>query len=235
MPVERLSMRKVREVLRLKHALGMSYRAISEATGIGKTAAAEYVHRAAVIGVTWPVPAAMGDAELERGLFPVVGSMSAPPRAVIDWPAVQVELKRRGVTLLLLWQEYRAEHPGGYGYSRYCDLYCAWKKQVSATMRQTHLAGDKLFVDWAGDTIGVADPATGEVHPARIFVAILSILAAVASVVGDSGGVAAEAACSLALCSRYAVRLRWICPTCSSTCSALPLTTSSTVTRPLSV
>jgi hypothetical protein len=74
MPVERLSMRKVREVLRLKHALGMSYRAISEATGVGKTAAAEYVHRAAVIGVTWPVPEAMGDAELERGLFPVVGT-----------------------------------------------------------------------------------------------------------------------------------------------------------------
>ena len=173
MPVERLWMRKVREVLRLEHALGMSYRAISEATGIGKTAAAEYVHRAAVIGVTWPVPAAMGDAELERGLFPVVGSTSAPARAVIDWPAVQVELKRRGVTLLLLWQEYRADHPGGYGYSRYCDLYCAWKKLVSATMRQTHLAGEKLFVDWAGDTIGVADPATGEVHPARIFVAAL--------------------------------------------------------------
>ena len=141
-------MRKVREVLRLKHALGMSYRAISEATGIGKTAAAEYVHRAAVIGVTWPVPEAMSDAELELGLFPVGGSGSAASRAAIDWPAVQVELKRRGVTLLLLWQEYRAEHPGGYGYSRYCDLYCAWKKQVSATMRQTHLAGEKLFVDW---------------------------------------------------------------------------------------
>ena len=173
MPVERLSKRKEREVLRLKHALGMSYRAISEATGIGKTAAAEYVHRAAVIGVTWPVPAAMGDAELERGLFPVVGSTSAPQRAAIDWPAAQVELKRRGVTLLLLWQEYRAEHPDGYGYSRYCDLYCAWKKQVSATMRQAHLAGEKLFVDWAGDTIGVADPASGELHQAHIFVAAL--------------------------------------------------------------
>ena len=89
MPVERLSMRKVREVLRLKHALGMSYRAISEATGIGKTAAAEYVHRAAVIGVTWPVPEVMSDAELELGLFPVGGSGSAAWRAAIDWPAVR--------------------------------------------------------------------------------------------------------------------------------------------------
>ena len=166
-------MRKVREVLRLKHALGMSYRAISEATGIGKTAAAEYVHRASVVGITWPVPDTVDDVELDRRLFAVAGSTSSPSRAAIDWPKVQAELKRRGVTLLLLWQEYRAECPDGYGYSRYCDLYCDWKKQVSATMRQTHLAGEKLFVDWAGDTIGVADPATGEVHQARIFVAAM--------------------------------------------------------------
>ena len=166
-------MRKVREVLRLKHALGMSYRAISEATGIGRSAAAEYVHRAAVIGVTWPVPEALSDVELERRLFPVAGGDGIPPRAAIDWPKVQEELKRRGVTLLLLWQEYRSDHADGYGYSRYCDLYCAWKKQVSATMRQTHLAGEKLFVDWAGDTIGVVDPATGEERRARIFVAAL--------------------------------------------------------------
>ena len=123
-------MRKVREVLRLKHALGMSYRAISEATGIGRSAAAEYVHRAAVIGVTWPVPEALSDVELERRLFPVAAGDGIPPRAAIDWPKVQEELKRRGVTLLLLWQEYRSDHADGYGYSRYCDLYCAWKKQV---------------------------------------------------------------------------------------------------------
>ncbi len=164
-------MRKVREVLRLKHELGLSYRAISEATGIGKSAASSYVHRAAVIGITWLVPEAVGDADLERRLFPAPDSDSK--RAGIDWPTVQEELKGRGVTLLLLWQEYRTEHPDGYGYSRYCDLYCAWKRQVSATMRQTHPAGEKLFVDWAGDAIGVVDPATGEEHRARIFVAAL--------------------------------------------------------------
>jgi transposase len=172
MPAERLSMRKVREVLRLKHALGLSYRKISEATGAGKTQAAEYVRRALAAGITWPVPEGIDDADLERRLFPVADD-GANKRAAIDWPAMQRELKRRGVTLALLWQEYLAEHANGYSYTRFCELYGEWRKHLSATMRQTHLAGEKLFVDWAGDTIGVADPATGEVGKARIFVAAL--------------------------------------------------------------
>ena len=165
-------MRKVREVLRLKHAHGMSYRKISGATGVGKTQAAEYVHRAAVAGLSWPLPDEVGDAELDRRLFPATLD-GAGVRPAIDWPANQNELKRRGVTLALLWQEYLAEHPAGYSYTRFCELHRAWKKTVSATMRQTHLAGEKLFVDWAGDTIGVIDPATGVEHRARIFVAAL--------------------------------------------------------------
>jgi transposase len=172
MPAERLSMRKVREVLRLKHALGLSYRKISEATGAGKTQAAEYVRRALAAGITWPVPEGIDDADLERRLFPVADD-GASKRAGIDWPAMQRELKRRGVTLALLWQEYLAEHANGYSYTRFCELYGEWRKHLSATMRQTHVAGEKLFVDWAGDTIGVVDPATGEVGDARIFVAAL--------------------------------------------------------------
>ena len=172
MPAERLSMRKVREVLHLKHALGMSYRKISGATGAGKTQAAEYVRRAQAAGITWPVPEGIDDAELERRLFPVADD-SATRRPAIDWPAIQRELKRRGVTLALLWQEYLAEHANGYSYTRFCELYGEWRKHLSATMRQTHVAGEKLFVDWAGDTIGVVDPATGEVRNARIFVAAL--------------------------------------------------------------
>jgi len=163
-------MRKVREVLRLKHALGMSYRKISDATGVGKTQAAEYVRRAQVVGISWPVSDGIDDAELDRRLFPVAADGS-PARPAIDWSAAQNELKRRGVTLALLWQEYLADQPNGYSYTRFCELHTAWKKTISATMRQTHLAGEKLFVDWAGDTIGVADPVTGEVHQARIFVA----------------------------------------------------------------
>ena len=172
MPAERLSMRKVREVLRLKHVLGLSYRKISEATGAGKTQVAEYVRRAEAAGIAWPVPEGIDDVELERRLFPVLGD-GERARPAIDWPTIQTELKRRGVTLLLLWQEYLAEQPTGYSYTRFCELHKIWRQTVSATMRQTHLAGERLFVDWAGDTIGVIDPATGEEHRARIFVAAL--------------------------------------------------------------
>ncbi len=172
MAAERLSMRKVREVLRLKHALGMSYRRISAATGVGKTQAADYVHRAALSGITWPVPEGLDDAELERRLFPIA-DFGASARPAIDWSAIQCELRRRSVTLALLWQEYLAEHPNGYSYTRFCELYADWRKHVSPTMRQTHLAGEKLFVDWAGDTIAVVDPASGAERRARIFVAAL--------------------------------------------------------------
>src|SRR3981081_1230643 len=172
MPAERLSMRKVRDVLRLKHTLGMSLRQISEATGVGKTVVGEYVRRAGVIGITWPVPEAIDDAELERRLLPIPCE-TGPPRAAIDWRKIHEEMKRRSVTLVLLWQEYRAEQVDGYGYSRFCDLYGEWRKTVSATMRQTHPAGERLFVDYAGDTVPVFDQITNAERPAHIFVAAL--------------------------------------------------------------
>ena len=130
------------------------------------------MRRGEAAGIGWPVPEGIDDAELDLRLFPVLGN-SARARPAIDWPHLQNELKRRGVTLLLLWQEYLAEQPTGYSYTRFCELHKGWKATVSATMRQTHLAGERPFVDWAGDTIGVFDPATGEEHRARIFVAAL--------------------------------------------------------------
>src|SRR3977135_1687098 len=172
MPAERLSMRKVRDVLRLKHTLGMSFRQISEATGVGKTVVGEYVRRAGVIGVTWPVPEEIDDAELERRLFPPPGE-TAPPRAAVDGRKIHVEMKRPSVTLVLLWEEYRAEQADGYGYSRFCDLYGEWRKTISATMRQTHPAGERLFVDYAGDTVPALDQITNAERPAHIFVAAL--------------------------------------------------------------
>jgi transposase len=165
-------MRKVRDVLRLRHTLGMSFRQISEATGIGKTVVGEYVRRAGVIGITWPVPEEIDDAELERRLFPAPGGTTLP-RAAIDWRNVHAEMKRPSVTLVLLWQEYRAEQTDGYGYSRFCDLYGEWRRTISATMRQTHPAGEKLFVDYAGDTVPVFDQITKAERPAHIFVAAL--------------------------------------------------------------
>ena len=126
-----------------------------------------------MIGITWPVPAELDDAELERRLFTAQGFYPMPTRPMPDWNYVHAELRRRGVTLVLLWEEYRIEHPDGYGYSRFCDLYIAWRRGISATMRQTHVAGEKLFVDFAGDTVPVFDGATGEERHAHVFVAVL--------------------------------------------------------------
>ena len=173
MPAERVSMRKIRDVLRLTHAMGMSRRLVGEATGIGKTAVGEYVRRAAVAGLTWPILDEIDDAELERRLFPPADTASCAERTEPDWSYIHAELKRRGVTLALLWQEYRAEHPQGYAYSWFCERYSDWRKHITATMRQTHLAGEKLFVDWAGDSMPVFDPLTGEEHRVHIFVAAL--------------------------------------------------------------
>ena len=173
MPAERAPMRKVREVLRLKHACGASERQIALSVGISRSTVGEYLGRARVIGIAWPVPPAIGDAELERRLFPPASLDEKPERPLPAWTCVHAELKRRGVTLLLLWEEYRAGHADGYGYSRFCDLYRDWGRCVSATMRQTHVAGEKLFVDYSGDTVPVFDAATGEERRAHIFVAVL--------------------------------------------------------------
>jgi len=169
----RVSMRKIREVLRLTHELGLSVRQVREATGVGKTAVCEYVARAKVIGITWPIPPEISDAELEQRLFTPAGFHDGPTRTAPDWCKVHEELKRRGVTLMILWEEHRGECTDGHGYSRFCELYSEWRKRLSPIMRQTHVAGDKLFVDWAGDTVPIIDPMTGEVHAAHLFVAAL--------------------------------------------------------------
>ena len=173
MPAERLPMRKVREVLRQRYACGASERVIAQSLGIGRTAVGEYIRRAAVIGITWPVPGELDDPALERKLFAPAGYNPPQSKPLPDWAHVHGELRRRSVTLALLWQDYRVQHPDGYGYSRFCDLYGEWRRGVTATMRQTHVAGEKLFVDFAGDTMPVFDAITGEVRDTKIFVAVL--------------------------------------------------------------
>jgi len=166
-------MRKIREVLRLRYACGVSARVIAQSLGIGRTAVAEYIRRAAVIGITWPIPGQLDDTTLERKLFAPAGFNPPRSKPLPDWAHVHGELRRRGVTLALLWEEYRSLHPDGYGYSRFCDLYLEWRRGVTATMRQTHAAGEKLFVDFAGDTVPIFDAAIGEIRDAKIFVAAL--------------------------------------------------------------
>src|SRR3954465_11067062 len=172
MPTERLSMRRIREVLRLKHASGLSERLIARTLQISNGAVNSYLQRARVAGLAWPLPDPLDDEALERLLFPPA-CPSADQRPIPDWAHVERELRRRGVTRALLWEEYRAAHPGGFGYSWFCEQYEAWKARARPTMRQTHVAGEKVFVDFAGDTLDVFDPITGEARAVKLFVAAL--------------------------------------------------------------
>jgi len=166
-------MRQVREVLRLKFVCGHSGHQIAAMVGISRYTVAEYLRRAGVVGLTWPVPAELDDAALERKLFSPPFAAGEPARPQPDWPRVHAELRRPNVTLLLVWEEYRRGQPEGYGYSRFCELYAAWRGRLSPTMRQTHPAGERMFVDYAGQTVELIDSATGEVRRAPVFVAAL--------------------------------------------------------------
>jgi hypothetical protein len=165
-------MRKIRDVLRLS-AAGLSKRQIAASLGIGPTAAGACLRRAREAGVGWPLPDDLDDAALESRLYPVPTTTAKDWRSLPDWPAIHRELRRKGVTLQLVWEEYRAAHPAGYGRSWFCELYRAWEGRLSPTMRQTHVAGEKLFVDYAGTTIDIVDATTGEVHACQLFVAAL--------------------------------------------------------------
>jgi transposase len=165
-------MRKIRDVLRLS-AAGMSKRKIAASLGVSATAAGECIRRTRCAGLTWPLPDGLTDEALERRLFPPPAVAAKDRRPQPDWAAIHRELRRPGVTLQLLWEEYRAVHPDGYGYSRYCELYRAWEARLSPTMRQSHVAGERLFVDYAGTTLAVIDASTGEAMTAQLFVAVL--------------------------------------------------------------
>lgn len=172
MPQERLPMRKIRDVLRLD-AGGLSRRQIAASLSVSKTTIRNCLLRAEAAGLAWPLPDDLTDAELDVRLYPPPEATPADRRPQPDWAAIHRELKRPGVTLQLLWQEHRTEHPGGYGYSRFCELYQRWRARLSPTMRQHHVAGERLFVDYAGTTMEVVDGLTGEVQTAQLFVAVL--------------------------------------------------------------
>ncbi|MBD8790992.1 IS21 family transposase [Pseudomonas syringae] len=164
-------MRKIREVLRLKFDAGLSVRKIATSLRISSGSAGNYLNRFNACGLTWPT--ALSDAELERCLFPPAATAPSEQRPIPDWAHIHAELRRSGVTLALLWQEYRLSHPQGFQYSWFCDHYRLWAAKVDAVMRQEHRAGEKLFVDYAGQTVPVIDRQTGEIRQTQIFVAVL--------------------------------------------------------------
>jgi len=169
---KRLSMRKIREVLRLSKGQYRSVREVARSCNLARSTVNEYLRRAEEAGLSWPLPD-LDDAALEARLFPPK-PIPAGQRPLPDWDYVDKELrKRRGVTRFLLWQEYRAVHPDGYAYSMFCDLFREWRGLQDLSMRLEHRAGEKAFVDYAGQTVGVIDPATGEIREAQVFVAVL--------------------------------------------------------------
>ena len=173
MPGKRLSMRKIKEVLRLRFEVGLSGRQIAHSCGLGRTTVREYLQRAKRAGLCWPLPEALTDGELEALLFAPPSALPGAARPLPDWQEVHDELKGRGVTLFVLWEEYKAAHPQGLQYSRFCELYRSWKGKLPVWMRQEHKAGEKLFIDYAGMTMPVRDPKKGTVRQAQIFVATM--------------------------------------------------------------
>jgi transposase len=166
-------MRKVREVLRLKWANGFSERNIARSCDMARSTVAEYLRRARAAGLAWPLPEGLDDASLERRLFPATCGLPAEQRPVPVWPDIHREMKRKGVTLFVLWQEYKESYPEGFQYSQFCHRYRLWQGKLDIVMRHEHRAGEKLFVDYAGQTVPIIDRTTGEIHQAQIFVAVL--------------------------------------------------------------
>src|SRR5712691_1989557 len=183
MAATRLLMRRLRELLRLKYDAGLSDRAIAQACAVGLGTVTGYLQRATAAGVSWPLPDDLDDAALEARLFARPAVPSARDRVIPDWSQLHQERKKPGVTLALLWLEYRAAHPSGYGYSQFCERYRGWARALKPSMRQVHRAGEKLFVDFSGRRPHLVEARTGEEVAVDLFVGVL----------GASGLIYAEA------------------------------------------
>lgn len=166
-------MRKIREVLRLHHEMGAKEREIASACNIARSTVHEYLRRAGVAGISWPLPAGSSDKELEDRLF---GRASlAGDRKTPDWRIVQRELTKKNMTLQVVWEDYKKENPGGYGRSQFCHLFREWEGTTEIRMAQNHVAGERLWIDWSGQTAPLTDPETGEVNRVQVFVSAFGV------------------------------------------------------------
>ena len=190
MPTERLSMRHIREVLRLHHAVGLSQRATATSLGLAQGTVSKYINRVRRAGLTWPLPPELDDdVLLENRLYPPPSDLPSEQRSQPDWTLVHRELRRPGVTLMLLWEEYCDSTPEAFSYSWFCEHYKDWAGRLKPTLRQVHVAGERLFVDYSGHTMEVIDGLTGEVRPVEIFVAVLGAsIPSGGRGMGDTGG-----------------------------------------------
>ena len=171
---KRTTVRKLRELLRLRLQAGLSIRAISRSTKLSVGGVQKLLSRAEALSLTWPLPDDLDDARLAELFYPGADAGGGSRCEVPDWAVVHEELRRPHVTKRLVWEEYTQRYPSRcYSYSQFCDRYRHWLGRQQRTMRQTHKAGEKCFVDYGGDTVPVVDAATGEAQPAQLFVAVL--------------------------------------------------------------
>lgn len=170
MPRPRISMRKTKEILRLALSEGLTHRQIAQSTGASKSTVQDVLAKARGIGMTWDQLKDLREAAIVGRLLP---SRREAAKPAPDWAYVQSELAKKGTTLLLLWLDYKQENPEALSYSRFCQHFRDWKKTSSLSMRQHHIAGDKLFVDFSGLGVPWLDLETGEIRKAEIFVAVL--------------------------------------------------------------
>jgi len=164
-------MRKAREICRLTDA-GLSGRAIARVLGVSNSTVSETNSRLRAATLSWADVESMSEAALERRLYSGDREAAVDAREP-DWPTVRTEVSRRHMTLQLVWAEYLQDHPDGYSYSWFCERYRAWRRTADPVMRAEHTFGEKLFVDWAGDTVDLIDADTGEITCAHLFVAVL--------------------------------------------------------------
>ncbi len=174
MAAKRIPMRKIRELLRLRLDAGLSIRQISASTKTSVGAIQKLLARADTLEITWPLPKDLDDGRLAAMFYPGSDPTSSVRYQQPDWATVHQELKRKGVTKQLLWEEYTAQYPNRcYSYSQYCDRFRHWQKQQKRSMRQIHKAGEKCFIDYCGPTVPIINPKTGEIRTAQVFVAVL--------------------------------------------------------------
>ncbi len=166
-------MRKIKEVLRLRFEHQQSARQIAKSCGIARSTVKEYLDRIQKAGIPWPLPPEWDDATLESRLFPPVPLISPEKRQMPSMEYLHQERKKKGMTLQLLWHEYKEANPEGYQYSQFCELYRQWVDKLDVCLRQEYRAGEKLFVDYAGQTLPLHDPFTGQTREAYLFVATL--------------------------------------------------------------
>ena len=174
MPNQRISMNQIQRILELHFVHKLSVRAIARQVGVGRSTVSRLLERARTLNLSWPLPEQMTDPQLQECLYPSRPSPTEP-REVPDWQKIHLELIRhKSLTLWQLWEEYQQQHPDGYGYSWFCELYRKWRgAQANPVMRQVHKAGERVFVDYSGKRPEIVDPRTGEVKAVELFVAVL--------------------------------------------------------------